>query len=91
MAYIVWILDPIDGTNNFVCQHRDFAISLAIYQDGMAILGYLYDMQRDELYSARKGFGARCNETPLPMLDQNMTLTDLFVLCDYLDVKYFLT
>lgn len=86
---IVWILDPIDGTNNFVCQQRDFAISLAIYQDGAAILGYVYDVQRDELYSARQGFGAKCNDISLPMLDQNMTLADSFVLCDYLEVKKF--
>lgn len=51
---VVWILDPIDGTLNFVEQQRDFAISLAVYEDGIGQLAYIYDVARDELYLEKK-------------------------------------
>lgn len=51
---VVWILDPIDGTLNFVEQQRDFAISLAVYEDGIGRLAYIYDVTRDELYFGEK-------------------------------------
>lgn len=65
---IVWIVDPIDGTMNFVHQKRNFAISLGIFQDGVGVLGYIYDVIRDELYSAKKGGGAYVNDERLPAL-----------------------
>lgn len=67
----IWIVDPIDGTMNFVHQKRNFAISLGIYQDGVGILGYIYDVIRDELYSAKKGEGAYVNDERLPKLEED--------------------
>ncbi|AOV08390.1 inositol monophosphatase family protein [Sporosarcina ureilytica] len=64
----IWIVDPIDGTMNFVHQKRNFAISLGIYQDGVGILGYIYDVLRDELYTAKRGEGAYVNDERLPKL-----------------------
>ncbi len=58
----VWMLDPIDGTLNFIHQQRNFAISLGIYKDGIGVLGYIYDVMNDELYSAQKGHGAFLND-----------------------------
>ena len=55
---IVWIIDPIDGTVNFIHQQRNFAISLAIYEDGIGKIGMIYDVVHDELYHAIKGEGA---------------------------------
>src|SRR5699024_2116110 len=49
---IVWIIDPIDGTMNFVHQKRNFAISIGIYQDGIGQIGLIYDVMADDLYSA---------------------------------------
>ncbi|MFC6038193.1 inositol monophosphatase family protein [Paenisporosarcina macmurdoensis] len=65
----VWMLDPIDGTMNFIHQQRNFAISLGIYKDGIGILGYIYDVIHDELYSAQKGHGAYLNDEPIPVLE----------------------
>ncbi|MFX3674242.1 MAG: inositol monophosphatase family protein [Paenisporosarcina sp.] len=65
----VWILDPIDGTMNFIHQKRNFAISLGIYQDGVGVLGYVYDVVLDELYSAQKGHGAYLNDERIPFLE----------------------
>ncbi|MCM3315684.1 inositol monophosphatase family protein [Rummeliibacillus stabekisii] len=67
---VVWIIDPIDGTMNFVRQHRNFAISVGIYVDGIGKLGYIYDVMRDHLYHAIKGQGAYMNDQPLKTLEE---------------------
>ncbi|EHW9790138.1 inositol monophosphatase family protein [Listeria innocua] len=79
---IVWILDPIDGTLNFVEQQRDFAISLAIYQDGVGHLAYIYDVARDELYFAEKGKGATVNGKQIPKIDKDMGLQDALLIAN---------
>ncbi len=66
---VTWILDPIDGTMNFIHQKRNFAISLGIYIDGIGMLGYIYDVVRDDFYNARKGEGAYLNDERLPQLE----------------------
>lgn len=58
---IVWIVDPIDGTMNFIRQQRNFTISIGIYENGIGKLGYIYDVVRDELYHAVEGQGAFVN------------------------------
>jgi myo-inositol-1(or 4)-monophosphatase len=67
---VVWIIDPIDGTMNFVHQQRNFAISIGIYGDGIGYIGLIYDVVHNELYHAFKGEGAYMNELPLPKLDK---------------------
>ncbi|MGE6631245.1 inositol monophosphatase family protein [Bacillus sp. NPDC077027] len=62
---IVWIIDPIDGTMNFVHQKRNFAISIGIFENGVGKIGLIYDVIHDELYHAFKGKGAYMNETEL--------------------------
>ncbi len=64
------MIDPIDGTMNFVHQQRNFAISIGIYEDGIGQLGYIYDVVHDELYHARKGFGAFLNDQRLSPLSE---------------------
>ncbi|KIL47564.1 inositol monophosphatase family protein [Jeotgalibacillus campisalis] len=65
---VVWIIDPIDGTMNFVHQQRNFAISVGVYHNGIGMLGYIYDVVADELYHAQKGKGAFLNQTQIPHL-----------------------
>jgi myo-inositol-1(or 4)-monophosphatase len=67
---VVWLLDPIDGTMNFVHQQRDFAISVGIFEDGVGKVGLIYDVVRDELYHAVRGNGAYLNEKKLSELPQ---------------------
>lgn len=62
---IVWIIDPIDGTMNFVKQHRHFMISVGIFENGVGKLGYIYDVMRDDLFYAIEGVGAWYNDSPL--------------------------
>ena len=66
---VVWIIDPIDGTLNFIKQQSDFAIMVAIYENGMGQMGYIYDVMQDKLYSAQKGNGAYCNQALIPVVD----------------------
>ncbi|QHS22117.1 inositol monophosphatase [Virgibacillus sp. MSP4-1] len=76
---VVWIIDPIDGTMNFVHQKRNFAISVAIYQDGVGIIGLIYNVMTGDLYSAKKGEGAYKNKDLLPKLDHTRKLEDCLI------------
>lgn len=67
---VIWIIDPIDGTMNFVHQQRNFAISIGIYGDGVGYIGLIYDVVHNELYHAIKGEGAYMNDLLLPQLDK---------------------
>lgn len=64
----VWIIDPIDGTTNFVHQQSNFAISIGIYQDGIGIIGLIYDVVRNELFHCISGNGVYLNDEKLPKL-----------------------
>lgn len=67
---IVWFLDPIDGTMNFIHQQRNFAISVGIFEDGIGKIGLIYDVVHDELYHAIEGKGAYMNDERLPLLKE---------------------
>jgi myo-inositol-1(or 4)-monophosphatase len=71
---VVWIVDPIDGTMNFVHQKKNFAISIGIYHDGIGEIGLIYDVMADELYHAKRAEGAYKNEKKLPQLTSNLKL-----------------
>ncbi|WP_066317945.1 inositol monophosphatase family protein [Bacillus sp. FJAT-29814] len=64
----VWLIDPIDGTMNFIHQQRNFAISLGVYENGVGKIGLVYDVVHDELYHAFRGKGAFLNEKSIPPL-----------------------
>nr|WP_307338963.1 inositol monophosphatase family protein [Caldalkalibacillus uzonensis] len=66
----VWIIDPIDGTTNFVHQKQNFCISVALYEQGEPRLGFIYDPIAGELFHALAGQGAFMNEEPLPRLTE---------------------
>ena len=57
----VWIVDPIDGTANFVLQQNHFAIMVAYYEDGIGKLGVVYDVMNDEYFEAIAGQGIKRN------------------------------
>lgn len=64
----MWIIDPIDGTTNFVNFHRDFAISLAYYHKKQPVFGIVYDVMRDEMFVGIHGKGASRNGVKLERL-----------------------
>src|ERR1700720_1191627 len=57
-----WIVDPLDGTTNFLHGIPHFSISIALERDGEIVAGVVYEPTRDEMYSAEKGFGAYVND-----------------------------
>lgn len=65
---IVWLVDPIDGTMNFVHMQKHFAISVGIYFNGVGMVGIIYDVEGDEIFYAIKGQGAYCNGEKLQEL-----------------------
>ncbi|MFP3919730.1 inositol monophosphatase family protein [Lysinibacillus telephonicus] len=64
----VWIIDPIDGTMNFVKQHRHFMITIGFFVDGIGKLGYIFDVMREDLFYAIEGEGAWYNDSRLRKL-----------------------
>ena len=56
-----WIIDPIDGTTNFIRDYRASTISVGLIQDGVGMMGLVLDPYRGELFSAIRGQGAFCN------------------------------
>ena len=58
---LVWILDPVDGTTNFIHHLRHSAISLALVAEGRGVMGIIFNPDTDELYTAADGQGARLN------------------------------
>lgn len=56
-----WIIDPLDGTHNFLHGIPHFAITVALEREGEVIAGVTYDPLRDEMYTAEKGGGAFVN------------------------------
>jgi myo-inositol-1(or 4)-monophosphatase len=71
----LWIIDPIDGTTNFVHQQINFAVSIAVYHKGEGLIGVVYDPSRDELFYAEKGKGAFLNDRQL-RLDRQVKLEE---------------
>lgn len=68
-----WIIDPIDGTTNFVNAHEDFAISIAYYKHMEPVFGIVYDVMKGELYLGIAKEGAWVNQRPLaPLKDKTL-------------------
>ncbi|NUB45974.1 inositol monophosphatase [Fertoebacter nigrum] len=64
-ASTVWVLDPIDGTSNFMRDRPGWCISVGAMVDQQPVLGVIYDPVKDELYSAATGQGATRNGDPI--------------------------
>src|ERR1700748_976481 len=60
-----WIVDPLDGTTNFLHGIPQFAISIGLAREGTVIAGVIYNPANDELYIAERGKGAFLNDQRL--------------------------
>ncbi|MCG9696378.1 inositol-1-monophosphatase [Shewanella sp. Isolate11] len=58
----MWIVDPLDGTTNFVRGIPHFAVSIAVQYKGKTEVAVVYDPVRDELFTAVRGKGAKLND-----------------------------
>ncbi len=75
---ITWVVDPIDGTANFVSGSPLSVVSIGILKDGEPALGFVYDPARDEMFFAEKGKGAFLNDSPI-QVSENSAIENAFV------------
>ena len=64
-AELLWVIDPIDGTTNFIHGFPYYSISIACYENNILSHGVIYDITRDDEYFASKGKGAYLNQERL--------------------------
>ncbi len=76
----VWVIDPLDGTNNFVGGLGNFAVCIGLLDAGIPVLGAVYDVCRDEVYAAERGGGAWLNDRPIRALNTAMSDRSLLML-----------
>lgn len=67
----VWIIDPLDGTTNFLHGFPQYAVSIALKHKNKLELGVIYDPGRDELFTAERGGGAMLNNRRIRVSKQN--------------------
>ncbi|MBS0308536.1 MAG: inositol monophosphatase [Proteobacteria bacterium] len=61
----VWIIDPLDGTTNFIHGFPQYCVSIALQQKGQITQAVVYDPTRNDLFTATKGAGAYLNDKRL--------------------------
>jgi myo-inositol-1(or 4)-monophosphatase len=72
-----WIVDPLDGTTNYVYGFPAYAVSIGIEIDGQTMVGVVHDSTRDEVFVAVRGEGARCNGEPISVSGKDVLATSL--------------
>lgn len=60
-----WIVDPLDGTSNYVHGFPAYCVSVGLARGDELLVGAIYDPERDECFTARRGGGAACNGQPI--------------------------
>jgi myo-inositol-1(or 4)-monophosphatase len=75
-----WIVDPLDGTTNFLHGIPQFAISIALQREGTIVAGVIYNPANDELYIAERGKGAFLNDQRLRVAGRKQ-LGDCVIAC----------
>lgn len=72
-----WVVDPLDGTTNFIQNHAPFCVSIALRRDEELLLGVVYEVCRAECFYAWKGGRAWLNDTPIRVSEH--TLENAFI------------
>lgn len=73
-----WIVDPLDGTTNFLHGLPHWAISIALEHKGKVVAGVVYDAAKDEMFFAEKGTGAWMNEGRLRVSGRSRMIESVF-------------
>ena len=77
-----WVVDPLDGTINYVHRLQSFAVSIALHSAGKMRLGVIYDPVMDEMFTAIDGQDAHCNGQKLSVSGQ-VEMGDSLVACSF--------
>jgi myo-inositol-1(or 4)-monophosphatase len=75
-----WIVDPLDGTTNFLHGIPHFAISMALEREGVVVAGLIYNPATDEMFFAEKGKGAFLNDQRIRVAARRR-LADAIIAC----------
>ena len=73
-----WIVDPLDGTTNFLHGLPHWAVSIALEHKGDIVAAVVFDTAKDEMFFAEKGTGAWMNETRLRVSGRNRMIESIF-------------
>ncbi|WP_424943947.1 inositol monophosphatase family protein [Aliiroseovarius crassostreae] len=73
-----WIVDPLDGTTNFLHGLPHWAISIALEHKGEIVAGVIFDAAKDEMFMAEKGAGAWLNQSRLRASGRSRMIESLF-------------
>ena len=73
-----WIVDPLDGTTNFLHGLPHWAISIALEHKGKIVAGVIYDAAKDEMFFAEKGEGAWMNDTRIRVSSRHRMIESVF-------------
>ena len=74
-----WIIDPIDGTTNFINLGKDFTVSVALYKDNEPLFGVVYDVMANVLYLGIAGGGAWINGKVLRRKNKSIKLNEAVI------------
>ena len=72
-----WVIDPLDGTTNYIYGYPAYAVSIAVEIDGQPQIGVVFDSSAGRMYRAISGFGAVCDDQPLHVREQAALATAL--------------
>jgi myo-inositol-1(or 4)-monophosphatase len=75
-----WVIDPLDGTNNFVAGLGNFAVAIGLLDAGMPVLGVVFDVTRDRLYSSAQGHGTWLNGKQVRVLTTPPSASSMIML-----------
>ena len=84
----LWIVDPLDGTVNFMHGYPMFAVSIALRASNETVVGVVYDPLRDELFAARRGAGATLNGESIHVSDTSELIRSMLVTGFAYDVQW---
>jgi myo-inositol-1(or 4)-monophosphatase len=76
----MWIVDPLDGTSNFLHGIPQFAVSIALEREGTIVAGLIYNPANDELFTGERGKGAFLNDQRLRVAARQR-LNDAVIAC----------
>jgi myo-inositol-1(or 4)-monophosphatase len=97
----VWIIDPLDGTTNFIHGFPQYCVSIALQQRGIITQAVIYDPTRNEMFTASKGAGAflndkrirvtRCDKLTDALIGTGFPARDLSGLDEYMEMFKIMT
>ena len=84
----IWVIDPIDGTSNYIRDIGLSVISVGLLKDGQPIVGDIYNPYRDEMFYAQQGQGAFLNGKPIHVSERDFAHSHLCSAMSLYDKRY---